>query len=126
MPSNTVRLSFAHGEDVSEDEPRRRVRSRHDHVPDLPPNLARRKQDKDLIDDESVLSQSDDSKTLDSQDYESEHGQEDLRDLNGNELARTFDNEVCLYILTQYKIIQLFLGCSMDATAFAIGPASLP
>lgn len=92
----------------------------------MPPNLARRKQDRDLVDDESVLSQSDDSKTLDSQDYESEHGQEDLRNLNGNELARTFDNEVCLYILTQYEIIQLFLGCSMDATAFAIGPASLP
>ena len=126
MPSYTVRLSFARGEDVSEGEPHRRVRSHQDHVPDLPPNLARRKQDRDLVDDESVLSQSDDSKTLDSQDYESEHGQDDLRNLDGNELARTFDNEVCLYILTQYEIIQLYLGCSMDTTAFAICPASLP
>ena len=84
VTSNTVQLSFAYGEDVPEDEPRRHVPSHpsiEDQFPvsDLPPDLACRKQVKDPVDDESVLSQSDGSKTLDSQDYKSEDGQEDLR-----------------------------------------------
>ena len=72
-----------HREDVPEGRPRRRDQS---HQSD---------------DDESVLSRSDDSKTLDSQDYQSDQEQEDLQNLNGNELARVFDNEVRLFILMQ-------------------------
>ena len=126
--SNTVQLSFVYGEDIPEDEPRHHIPSRpsiEDQFPvsDLPPNLARRKQVKDPIDDESVLSQSDGSKMLDSQDYESKDGQEDLHHLNGNELARSFDDEVCISRLTQYDNTTT-LGCSMDATGFAISPAS--
>ena len=128
VTSNTVQLSFAYGKDVPEDEPRRHVPSRpsiEDQFPvsDLPPDLARRKRVTDPVDDESVLSQSDGSKTLDSQDYESEDGQEDLRHLNGNELVRSFDDEVCISRLTQYDNTTT-LGCSMDATGFAISPAS--
>ena len=95
VTSNTVQLSFAYGEDVPEDEPCCHILSHpsiEDQFPvsDLPPNLARRKWVTDPVNDESVLSQSDGSKTLDSQDYESEDGQEDLRHLNGNELGAQF------------------------------------
>jgi hypothetical protein len=120
MPS---KLSVAHSEDIPEGGPHRRVWSRvsaEDSVSDLPPNLARRKRVRDPVDDQSVLSQSDGSKTLDSQDYESDQDQEDLQNLNGNELARTFDNEVRLFILMQCEIIQLFLGCPMDTKSFTI------
>ena len=128
VTSNTVQLSFAYGKDVPEDEPHCHIPSRpsiEDQFPvsDLPPNLACRKRVTDPVDNESVLSQSDGSKTLDSQDYESEDGQEDLRHLNGNELARSFDDEVCISRLTQYDNTTT-LGCSMDATGFAISPAS--
>ena len=102
---------------VLEGRPRHRVQSHHSDgdPPDLPPNLARRKRTRDPTDNESVQSQSNDSKTLDSQDYESSEDQGDIQSLNSNELACVFDSEVCLFILMQSKIIQLFSGCSMDA-----------
>ena len=100
-----------------EGRPHHCVQSHHSDgdPPNLPPNLAHRKHPCDPTDNESVQSQSDDRKTLDSQGYESSEDQGDIQSLNGNELAHMFDNEVCLFILMQSKIIQLFSGCSIDA-----------
>ncbi|KAN0131210.1 hypothetical protein V8E53_010914 [Lactarius tabidus] len=78
VSSKHVQLTVALHEDVPKDRHRHGIRSREsdeDHLSDLPPNLARRK------------------RTLDSEDNKSDQDQEDLQNLNGNELARTFDNE---------------------------------
>ena len=103
-----TQFSAVHGEYVPEGRPRRRVQS---HQSD---------------DDKSVLSQSDDSKTLDSQDYQSDQEQEDLQSLNGNELARVFDNEVCLFILMQTEYNTAISGRSMVTKSFANDPTRSP
>ena len=68
-------------------------------------NHAKQPRVRDTIDGLSDMSQSDDGKSLDSQDLGSNQDEDsDLRSLNSNELARTFDNEVGLFILTRCKI----------------------
>ncbi|KAF8258347.1 hypothetical protein EI94DRAFT_1708082 [Lactarius quietus] len=64
-----------------------------DNITDLPPCVARRKRVNQPVDDQSVMSPSDGSETVDSQDYESSNDQLDHQDLNNNELARAFGKE---------------------------------
>ncbi|KAN0133851.1 hypothetical protein V8E53_008346 [Lactarius tabidus] len=100
VSSKHAQLTVALHEDVPKDRHRRGIQSRESHEDhlsdlDLPPNLARRK--RVPVDNRSVVSHSDDSKTLDSEDNKSDQDQEDLQNLNGNELARTFDNEAIIW-----------------------------
>jgi hypothetical protein len=102
MCLETAQLTVAHGEDVLDD---RRYHTTQSHEmdeggnTDLPPYFVCRKQPRvrDTMDGHSDMSQSDGGKSPDSQDYESGQDEDDLQNLNGNELARTFDNEVRLF-----------------------------
>lgn len=131
MPSKAAQLSVAHDEDVPEDRPRHSAWSHQldeGGHPELPPHVARRKRPgvRDNMDGQSDMSQSDGGKTSDSQDYESDQDDEDLQKLNGDELARTLDNEVRLFILMQCEITQLFSGCPMDTETFTVIPTHSP
>lgn len=66
------------------------------------------------------MSQSSGDKSLDSQDYESSPDEDDLRELNGNELARTFDDEVRLFMLMQCTITQVSLGSPMGMETLTV------
>jgi hypothetical protein len=120
--------TVAHGQDAP-DRPRHSAQSGEtdkDNFSDMPPHFACRKHVHNLTDDRSVMSQSNGSETQDSQDYKSNQDEEDLHNLNGSELALTFNNEVSLFILMQCEVIQLFLGCSMGPATFAIFPTPSP
>jgi hypothetical protein len=99
-PSKAAQMTVALPEDVPEDRRRHSAMGRshesdEDSPSDLPPRFASRKLVRNTaIGQSDVESQSDAGESLDSQDYESDPDEDDLQNLNGNELARTFDNEV--------------------------------
>ncbi|KAF8258062.1 hypothetical protein EI94DRAFT_1708359 [Lactarius quietus] len=96
VSSSQAQRTVALGDDIVEEQPRHSALPRdyfEDGLSNLPPNFACRKQADNPVDDESVESQSDDSKTLSSQDYESNNVQDDLHNLTNNELACTLGNE---------------------------------
>ncbi|KAF8267552.1 hypothetical protein EI94DRAFT_1801555 [Lactarius quietus] len=96
VSSSQAQRTVALGDDIVEERPQRSALPCdyfEDGLSDLPPNFARRKRADNPVDNESVESQSDDSKMLSSQDYKSDNVQDDLHNLTNNELAHTLGNE---------------------------------
>lgn len=90
MLSKVAQPTAPNHEDITEDIHHHRAQFRGHSSHDVPPHFARRKRVQVLSDDHSDTS---DSSTLDSQAEDNNHN-EDLQNLNSDELALMFDDEV--------------------------------
>ena len=74
----------------------------------------------DTSDGHSDMSQSSGDKSSESQDYESNPDEDNLCELNSNELACTFNDEVRLFILMRCMITQVSLGSPMGTETLTV------